>query len=102
MLQDLIHLQVKSLLNLEYTRVADVFHHRWPDLLSWWLKLLLQIRGFPTIKIFQKGEDPVDYDGGRTRSDIVARALDLFSDNAPPPELLEVPLHYFFSIGFPV
>ncbi|KYO32992.1 protein disulfide-isomerase A6 isoform X1 [Alligator mississippiensis] len=48
------------------------------------------IRGFPTIKIFQKGEDPVDYDGGRTRADIVTRALDLFSDNAPPPELLEV------------
>ncbi|ELW72031.1 Protein disulfide-isomerase A6 [Tupaia chinensis] len=48
------------------------------------------IRGFPTIKIFQRGESPVDYDGGRTRSDIVARALDLFSDNAPPPELLEI------------
>ena len=32
----------------------------------------------------------MDYDGGRTRSDIVSRALDLFSDNAPPPELLEV------------
>ena len=40
--------------------------------------------------IFQKGESPVDYDGGRTRSDIVSRALDLFSDNAPPPELLEI------------
>ena len=48
------------------------------------------IRGFPTIKIFQKGESPVDYDGGRRRSDIVSRALDLFSDNAPPPELLEI------------
>ena len=34
----------------------------------------------------------MDYDGGRTRSDIVSRALDLFSDNAPPPELLEVNL----------
>lgn len=54
------------------------------------LVLPYQIRGFPTIKIFQKGEAPVDYDGGRTRSDIVSRALDLFSDNAPPPELLEV------------
>lgn len=32
----------------------------------------------------------MDYDGGRTKSDIVSRALDLFSDNAPPPELLEV------------
>ncbi|KAM4772251.1 protein disulfide-isomerase A6 [Rhinophrynus dorsalis] len=48
------------------------------------------IRGFPTIKIFQKGEDPVDYDGGRTRADIVARALDLFSENAPPPEIYEI------------
>ncbi|XP_035260754.1 protein disulfide-isomerase A6 [Anguilla anguilla] len=48
------------------------------------------IRGFPTIKVFQKGEEPADYEGGRTRSDIVARALDLFSSNAPPPELLEI------------
>ncbi|XP_039604835.1 protein disulfide-isomerase A6 isoform X1 [Polypterus senegalus] len=48
------------------------------------------IRGFPTIKIFRKGEEPEDYNGGRTRSDIVASALDLFSENAPPPELLEI------------
>lgn len=48
------------------------------------------IRGFPTIKIFQKGEEPVDYEGGRTKADIVARALDLFSENAPPPEILEI------------
>lgn len=49
-----------------------------------------QIRGFPTIKIFRKGEEAEDYQGGRTRTDIIARALDLFSDNAPLPELLEV------------
>ncbi|XP_040283399.1 protein disulfide-isomerase A6 [Bufo bufo] len=48
------------------------------------------VRGFPTIKIFQKGESPVDYEGGRTKADIVARALDMFSANAPPPEILEV------------
>lgn len=48
------------------------------------------IRGFPSIKIFQKGEEPVDYEGGRTKADIVARALDLFSENAPPPEILEI------------
>ncbi|XP_077147547.1 protein disulfide-isomerase A6 isoform X1 [Ranitomeya variabilis] len=48
------------------------------------------IRGFPTIKIFPKGEEPIDYEGGRTRADIVARALDLFSENAPPPEILEM------------
>ncbi|CAJ0941310.1 unnamed protein product [Ranitomeya imitator] len=48
------------------------------------------IRGFPTIKIFPKGEEPIDYEGGRTRADIVARALDLFTENAPPPEILEM------------
>lgn len=49
-----------------------------------------QVRGYPTIKVFAKGEQPVDYEGGRTRSDIVTHALALFSANAPPPELLEV------------
>ncbi|KAL2099155.1 hypothetical protein ACEWY4_005635 [Coilia grayii] len=48
------------------------------------------VRGYPTIKVFVKGEEPVDYDGGRTRSDIVARAMGLYSANAPPPELLEI------------
>ncbi|CAB1340528.1 unnamed protein product [Coregonus sp. 'balchen'] len=48
------------------------------------------IRGFPTIKIFKKGEEPEDYQGGRTRGDIIAQALDLFSDNVAPPELLEI------------
>lgn len=51
---------------------------------------LLQIRGFPTIKVFRKGEEPEDYQGGRSRGDIIARALDLFADNAPAPELVEV------------
>lgn len=50
----------------------------------------VQIRGFPTIKIFRKGEEPEDYQGGRSRGDIIEKGLDLFSDNAPPPELLEV------------
>ncbi|KAL6477516.1 hypothetical protein MHYP_G00133510 [Metynnis hypsauchen] len=48
------------------------------------------IRGFPTIKVFNKGENPEDYEGGRTRSDIVAHAMELFSANAPPPEVNEV------------
>ncbi|KAJ3607014.1 hypothetical protein NHX12_026529 [Muraenolepis orangiensis] len=39
------------------------------------------VRGFPTIKIFRKGEEPEDYQGGRTRADIITRALDLFTDN---------------------
>ncbi|XP_028253013.1 protein disulfide-isomerase A6-like [Parambassis ranga] len=48
------------------------------------------VRGFPTIKIFKKGEEPEDYQGGRSRGDIIERALDLFSDNAPAPEMLEI------------
>ncbi|XP_072103209.1 protein disulfide-isomerase A6 [Mobula birostris] len=49
------------------------------------------IRGYPTIKIFHKDEDtPVDYDGGRSKSDIVARALELFAENAPAPEMKEI------------
>lgn len=48
------------------------------------------VRGFPTIKVFRKGEEPEDYQGGRSRGDIIARALDLFSDNATPPQLLEI------------
>uniref|UniRef100_A0A8C9X5N3 Protein disulfide-isomerase A6 n=1 Tax=Sander lucioperca TaxID=283035 RepID=A0A8C9X5N3_SANLU len=48
------------------------------------------IRGFPTIKVFRKGEEPEDYQGGRSRGDIIERALDLFSDHAATPELLEI------------
>ncbi|XP_016889364.1 protein disulfide-isomerase A6 isoform X2 [Cynoglossus semilaevis] len=48
------------------------------------------IRGYPSIKVFRKGEEPEDYQGGRTRNDIIERALDLFSDNAPAPEVLEI------------
>ncbi|CAL1543731.1 unnamed protein product [Lymnaea stagnalis] len=48
------------------------------------------IRGFPTIKFFQAGdkdEEGVDYDGGRTSSDIVSWALDKLSENIPAPEV---------------
>uniref|UniRef100_A0A672GV34 Protein disulfide-isomerase A6 n=1 Tax=Salarias fasciatus TaxID=181472 RepID=A0A672GV34_SALFA len=48
------------------------------------------IRGFPTIKIFRKGEEPEDYEGGRSRGDIIERAKELFFDNAPAPEVLEI------------
>lgn len=51
------------------------------------------MRGFPTIKIFKKGEEPEDYQGGRSRGDIIERALDLFSENAPAPEMLEVSVY---------
>lgn len=67
------------------------------------------IRGFPTIKIFQKGESPMEYEGGRTRSDIVSRALDLFSENAPPLSclrssmrtLLRRPVRSISSVSWP-
>ncbi|KAL3094154.1 hypothetical protein niasHT_028243 [Heterodera trifolii] len=52
------------------------------------------IRGFPSIKFFGAGEktvsDAVDYDGGRTTSDIVQWAMQKVSENLPPPDLKQV------------
>jgi len=51
------------------------------------------IRGFPTIKYFPSGpktvNDAVDYDGGRTGSDIVSWAMVKVAENIPPPEMKE-------------
>ncbi len=51
------------------------------------------IRGFPTIKYFPGGQktvsDAVDYDGGRTGSDIVSWAMVKVAENIPPPEMKE-------------
>lgn len=49
------------------------------------------VRGYPSIKIFHKDEDaPVDYEGGRSKSDFVARALEMFAESSPAPELQEI------------
>lgn len=52
------------------------------------------IRGFPSIKFFGAGEksveDAVDYDGGRTTSDIVHWASQKVAENVPPPELKQI------------
>lgn len=49
------------------------------------------VKGYPTIKYFAPGStNPVDYDGGRTASDIVTWSLNKFSENAPAPELVEL------------
>jgi len=47
------------------------------------------VQGYPTIKVWKGGPkgDPSDYQGGRTASDIVRYALNLFEANAPPPEV---------------
>ncbi|VDD90494.1 unnamed protein product [Enterobius vermicularis] len=50
------------------------------------------IKGFPTIKYFAPGssaDDAVDYDGGRTSSDIVQWALNKVAENVPAPEVVE-------------
>jgi len=53
-----------------------------------------QVQGYPTIKYFPAGNKDYssaeDYQGGRTASDIIAYALDLFSDSVEPPEILEL------------
>lgn len=52
------------------------------------------IQGFPTIKYFPAGKkasnSAVDYDGGRTSSDIVQWALSRWTENLPPPEVYQV------------
>jgi protein disulfide-isomerase A6 len=52
------------------------------------------VRGYPTIKFFgptsSEKQSPVDYDGGRTASDIVTWGNNKASENAPAPELIEL------------
>uniref|UniRef100_A0A1I8B216 protein disulfide-isomerase n=1 Tax=Meloidogyne hapla TaxID=6305 RepID=A0A1I8B216_MELHA len=52
------------------------------------------VRGFPTIKFFPAGgksfSDALDYDGGRTTSDIVQWANDRVAEHLPPPELKQI------------
>ena len=47
------------------------------------------VSGYPTIKFFHNGE-VMDYDGGRTSSDIVSWASDKISSNVPPPEVVQI------------
>ncbi|MCL4121977.1 UNVERIFIED_CONTAM: hypothetical protein GTU68_058655 [Idotea baltica] len=47
------------------------------------------VRGYPTIKVFHKGEVE-EYNGGRTASDIVQWALEKSSANIEPPEVIQV------------
>ncbi|CAD5229449.1 unnamed protein product [Bursaphelenchus okinawaensis] len=53
-----------------------------------------QIKGFPTIKYFPPGSssasDAVDYQGGRTSSDLIAFASAQAAENLPPPELKQL------------
>ena len=48
----------------------------------------VQIRGYPTIKIFRqnhKSEDPIDYEGPRDTSGIVNKAMEFYDENIEPP-----------------
>lgn len=50
------------------------------------------VKGFPTIKYFAPGSsesDAVDYDGGRSSSDIVQWSLNKVAENLPAPEVME-------------
>ncbi|GAB6018890.1 Protein O-glucosyltransferase 2 [Chamberlinius hualienensis] len=51
------------------------------------------IKGYPTIKYFPAGKKDgteVDYDGGRTASDIVQWATEKVTENVPPPEVHQI------------
>lgn len=50
------------------------------------------VQGYPTIKYFGPGAKTraEEYDGGRTASDIVTWAMNKVSENAPPPEIVQL------------
>lgn len=52
------------------------------------------IKGYPTIKLFKPGpkssDSVVEYDGGRTASDIVSWAIDKLAENIPAPEIKQI------------
>lgn len=52
------------------------------------------VQGYPTIKYFAAGKktknSAVDYDGGRTASDIVSWASDKYTENIPAPDIIEL------------
>lgn len=51
------------------------------------------VRGYPTIKMFPAGKkdgEAMEYDGGRTSSDIVNWATEKLAENLPPPEVVQV------------
>merc|ERR1711972_1032050 len=49
------------------------------------------VQGYPTIKYFAPGSsEPEDYNGGRSASDIVKFAEEKFSENLPPPEVVQI------------
>jgi len=57
------------------------------------------VQGYPTIKVFKSGpnRDPSDYQGGRTASDIVRFALNLYEVAAPAPEVEQLLSHASFA-----
>uniref|UniRef100_A0A0K2SVX8 protein disulfide-isomerase n=1 Tax=Lepeophtheirus salmonis TaxID=72036 RepID=A0A0K2SVX8_LEPSM len=51
------------------------------------------VQGYPTIKYFPSGlkrDGPEEFDGGRTKEDIVAWALERFELNLPAPDVLQI------------
>jgi len=47
------------------------------------------VKGFPTIKLFVNGEAE-DYNGGRTKEELVQFALAKLDENAPAPEVMQI------------
>jgi protein disulfide-isomerase A6 len=48
------------------------------------------VQGFPTIKYFGQDKQAADYQGGRSKSDIVTFAMDKVESSLPPPEVTEL------------
>lgn len=58
------------------------------------------VGGYPTLKIFKKGLEPINYDGGRTTFDIVEKMKELSDPDwmPPPSEVIELTTETFDEI----
>jgi len=57
-----------------------------------------QVKGYPTIKVFKNGT-PEEYNGGRSKSDIVQFAENILEAIRPPPEVTQILNEKSFSEG---
>ena len=99
----ILHLLVKirkiSLANLGAIIIYYGFCYYCYNFVSILYTTLLQVQGYPTIKMFPAGSKesgPEEYDGGRTSSDIVRWVDEKLAENLPAPEVVQV-LSYCYN-----
>ena len=76
-----------------FVLVCAVAMNMFCDCCIYCMVLVVQVRGFPSIKMFASGKkdgEVAEYDGGRTANDIVTWAVDKLGENVAAPENKQV------------